>query len=224
MNARTWWTSATLLAVFGAGLAVAQDKKDAKPAAGKQESKPNGGGEMMDPKAMEAMMALAQPGENHKLLSQLAGEWTYTSKFWMGPGDPQVSGGSSVVKPILDGRFYVGEHKGNFEMPGPDGKMQNWNFHGLATNGYDNFSKKFLTTWIDNMGTTIMMFEGTYDPAKKAFTYTAEMDDCMTMSGKKIKVREVIRIVDNDHHVMEWYETRDGQEMKTMEISYQRKK
>jgi len=42
--------------------------------------------------------------------------------------------------------------------------------------------------------------------------------------GMKQKVREVIKIVDNSHHTFEWYEDRGGQEAKTMEINYTRKK
>ncbi len=40
----------------------------------------------------------------------------------------------------------------------------------------------------------------------------------------KQKIREVIKIVDKDHHIFEWYEDRGGQEAKTMEIAYTRKK
>jgi len=43
-------------------------------------------------------------------------------------------------------------------------------------------------------------------------------------AGKTIAVREVIRIVDADHHVMEWYETHDGKERKSMVIEYARAK
>jgi hypothetical protein len=38
------------------------------------------------------------------------------------------------------------------------------------------------------------------------------------------KIREVLKMTDKDHHVFEWYEDRGGQEAKTMEISYTRKK
>ena len=34
--------------------------------------------------------------------------------------------------------------------------------------------KKFVGSWVDNMGTGIMFSEGTYDPATKTFTYTSE--------------------------------------------------
>jgi hypothetical protein len=40
----------------------------------------------------------------------------------------------------------------------------------------------------------------------------------------KTKAREVIKVVDKDHHIFEWYEDRGGQEVKTMEINYARKK
>ena len=44
------------------------------------------------------------------------------------------------------------------------------------------------------------------------------------MPGMKQKVREMIKIVDKDHHTFEWYEDRGGQQAKTMEINYTRKK
>jgi len=87
--------------------------------------------------------------------------------------------------------------------------------------GYDNVKKKFVGTWMDNMGTGIMMSEGDYDPATKSFTYTSEMEP---MPGMKTKVREVLKVTDKDHMTFEWYEDRGGQEAKTMEINYTRKK
>jgi len=57
----------------------------------------------------------------------------------------------------------------------------------------------------------------------KTFTVYSARDDMMA-PGKKVKVREVIRVLDKDKHVFEWFETRDGKESKTMEITYTRKK
>ena len=56
--------------------------------------------------------------------------------------------------------------------------------------------KKFVSSWIDNMGTGIQFSEGTYDPATKTFTYTSEME---MMPGMKTPVREVIKVTDNNH-------------------------
>jgi hypothetical protein len=120
----------------------------------------------------------------------------------------------------MDGRFFVSDHSGKFQMPGPDGKMMDMNFKGMAVEGYDNAKKKFVSSWIDNMGTGIMNIEGTYDAGTKTFTFLSEVE---MMPGMKTKIRELVKIVDKDHHTMEWYEDRGGTEVKTMEIAYTRK-
>ena len=171
---------------------------------------------------MAQMMELGKPGENHKLLAGMAGDWTYTLKMWMDPtGKPQESKGTSTRKAIMGGRYFIAEHAGTFQMPGPDGKMQSMDFKGTAIEGYDNARKKFVSSWVDNMSTMILNSEGTYDPGAKTFTYNAE---CEMMPGKLTKIREIIKIVDNDHHTFEWYDDSHGPEARTMEISYTRKK
>ena len=179
----------------------------------------------MDPnEMMKQMMELAKLNENHKLLADLAGTWTYTIKMWMNPdpnAKPEESKGTSVTKSMMEGRFFVTDVTGKMEMPGPDGKKKETTFKGMGTDGYDNVKKKFVGSWVDNMGTGIMMSEGTYDPATKTFTYTAEYE---AIPGMKTKIREVLKMTDKDHHLFEWYEDRGGKEAKTMEIAYTRAK
>jgi len=179
-------------------------------------------GQMNDAEMMAKMMELSKLNENHKLLAQMAGTWTNTVKMWMAPDAPPMeSKGIAVRKPIMEGRYFVADFTGQMKMPGADGKMKNMEFKGKSVEGYDNAKQKFVSTWFDNMGTGIMMSEGTYDPSTKTFTYTAEAE---MMPGMKTKVREVIRVVDKDHHTFEFYEDRGGKEVKTMEINYTRKK
>ena len=171
---------------------------------------------------MKQMMEMAKLNDNHKLLASLVGTLDDTVKFWMAPGaPPSTSTGIAVRKAIMDGRYIAGEYTGKVEMPGPDGKMKSVDFKGMSMDGYDNAKKKFVSTWVDNMGTEIMISEGTYDPATKSFTFTSEFE---MMPGMKSKVREVIKLIHNDHHSMEYYEDRGTGEAKTMEISYSRKK
>lgn len=169
------------------------------------------------------MLALAKPGPNHKILAACVGTWSYHVKMWMSP-DPNApaseSDGVAVIKPILGGRFFQGTHDGKMRMPGPDGKMTEMEFHGVGTDGYDNVKKKFVSSWVDDMGTGIMQSEGDYDAAAKTLTYFAEME---AIPGMKSKMREVIKFIDNDHHTLEFYEVRGGTEVKTMELSYARK-
>ncbi|MEO8439181.1 MAG: DUF1579 domain-containing protein [Spartobacteria bacterium] len=207
-------TVATLSAAALVAPSFAQEtEKKAAPAA-----------DMTDPEMMAKMMELTKLGENHKLLGEMAGVWTYTVKMWMDgntSAEPMTSKGTATRKPMMGGRYYEFNAQGEMEMPGADGKMEKMDFKGMGLEGYDNVKKRFVSTWMDNMGTGIMMSEGTYDPATKTFTYASEIE---MMPGMKTKVREVIKIVDNDHHTFEWYEDRGGKEMKTMEINYTRKK
>ncbi len=171
---------------------------------------------------MDAWMKMMSPGKNHEVLAGMVGTWDYTTKFWMDPAAPPTeSKGRAKAVAKMGGRYIASHHEGKMEFPGPDGKMTEWEFEGLAITGYDNIQQKFVSTWIDNMGTGIMMAEGKYDAATKTFTYTAEMPD---PTGSKVKIREVIRIINDDKHVFEWYETRQGTEVKTMEITYVRRK
>jgi hypothetical protein len=121
----------------------------------------------------------------------------------------------------MEGRFFTLDVTGKMEMPGADGKKKEVTFKGMGVEGYDNVKKKFVGTWMDNMGTGVMMSEGTYDPATKTFNYTGEVE---MIPGMKQKIRETVKVIDKDHHNFEWYEDRGGQEAKTMEISYTRKK
>ncbi len=171
---------------------------------------------------MKQMMDLAKLNENHKLLADLDGNWTYTIKFWMNPdpnAKPQESKGTAVRKSMMDGRYSTLDVIGKMEMPGPDGKKKEMTFKGHGIEGYDNVKKKFVGSWVDNMGTGIMISEGTYDPTTKTFTYTSEFEP---MPGMKQQIREVIKVPDNNHMMLEWYENRGGQEVKTMEINYTR--
>lgn len=195
--------------------AQADSNKEVKPAAGKSSAE--------EQKAMmEAWAKLAAVNENHKLLEGMVGTWKFHIKMWMDPSaPPQESDGTEVVTALMGGRYVESHTTGTMEMPGADGKPVSTPFIGMGITGYDNMKKKFVSSWMDNMGTGILMSEGTYDAATKTFTYTSEMDDVMA-PGTKIPIREVVKVLNPGSHVFEWYETRGGKEMRTMEITYMR--
>jgi len=203
--------SAVLMSLVISLSSFAEDK-----VAPKKDDKPASDAEMT---AM--MMDMAKLGENHKLLASGVGTWNYVVKWWMDPSAaPSESTGVAVTKEVMGGRYFISDHTGKMQMPGADGKMMDMEFKGMSTEGYDNAKKKFVSSWIDNMGTGIVLSEGTYDVATKSFTYRAEYE---MMPGVKTKTREVIKIADKDHRMIEFYEDRGGTEVKTMEIKYARK-
>lgn len=167
--------------------------------------------------ANKAWMDYATPGEMHKMLAKSDGSWTGENTMWMeNNGKPMTSTSEATNKMIFGGRYQMGEHKGNFMgMP----------FEGISIVGYDNAKKKFVSTWIDNMGTGTMNMEGEWNSSKKSIEFKGKMTD-PARPGEDCDVREVFTIVDDNHHVMEMYgpDSKTGKEYKTMEIKYTRKK
>jgi Protein of unknown function (DUF1579) len=164
---------------------------------------------------MEAMMKAMAPGEQHKHMARMVGDWTFTNKFYMAPGAPPTeSSGTMHAEALMGGRYVEHHWKGN---------MMGMPFEGRGTDAYDNGTKQYVSSWIDNMGTGIMMQTGTCDDAGKTCTYSGETFDAM--SGKKITMRSVITWVDNDTFKNEMYgPDPTGKEAKMMEIVAKRKK
>ena len=104
---------------------------------------------------------------------------------------------------------------------GADGKMKDMEFKGMALEGYDNVKKKFVSSWIDNMGTGVMLMEGKWDEPSKSLVLTGSMKDPMT--GKDCQMKEVHKWTDNNNQKMEMYSTVDGKEFKSMELTLTRK-
>ena len=164
---------------------------------------------------MDKMAKAATPGVQHATLTKMAGEWTATVKFQMDPSQPwQESVGSSVVTSLMDGR-YIQESNTSTMMGIP--------FSGLGITGYDNVTSKFVSTWIDNMGTGIMTSTGTADASGNVITWNGVMSDPIT--GKPAKARMVSTMIDDNHHTFEMFNVPPGakKEMKTMTIDYVRK-
>lgn len=168
----------------------------------------------MNPAEMEAMMKAAMPGPNHELMKKLSGAWEGDMKMWMAPGAPPQEMKMSVMgKMEMEGRYLTTQYTGT---------MMGMPFRGLSTMAYNNITKKFQSTWIDNMSTSISTSEGTYDEGSKTFTMKGKMDD--PMSGKAMDTREVMKIEDDGKWMMEMYGPGpDGKEMKMMEIHFTRK-
>lgn len=159
----------------------------------------------------EWQMAMT-PAAEHKMLSNVVGEWEGDISMWMDPTQPpQISKGTVKYESIFDGRYIIGKFSG---------KMMDMPFSGMELSGYDNIKKVYFSNWIDNMGTGILYVEGTYDKNSNTFNYTGETVD---PSGNKMKVREVVTVIDKDHSKFEMYMDMGKGEMKSMEISYTRK-
>ena len=207
MKGRFWIAvlSMFVLLVTTGGLVGAQGTQEKPPA-----QAPAG----MSPEDMQAMMAAASPGEPHKHLAQMAGQWTYTMKMWMDPSQPPMeTTGTIDSSMILGGRYLQSVYKGNI-MGQP--------FEGHGLYGYDNVSKEHVGAWVDNMGTGIMTSKGKCDdPACKTMTEMGQMND--PMAGGPITVKMVTTNIDKDNFKFEMFMVSGQGETKSMEINAKRK-
>lgn len=160
---------------------------------------------------MAAFLKASSPGPQHEFLKSQVGTWTIRNTLYIGPGDPQVSEATAEVTSILGGRFLQERYSGT---------MMGMPFQGIALTGYDNVRKTYIGTWMDSLSTGIVMMEGTADASGKKITWTGTATDPMT--GKTMKIRMVAALSDASRSV-EFYETREGKESKTMEMVYTRK-
>jgi hypothetical protein len=199
MKVRSLAVSLSLLAL-SAMPALAQQDKPKEPAMG------NGD--------MEAMMKAGAPGEQQKKLARMVGDWTFTNKAWMAPGQPPVeSTGTMHADSMLGGRYVEHTWKGN---------MMGMAFEGRGTDAYDNVGKMYVSSWVDNMGTGIMYQTGTCDASVTTCTYSGDVWD--PMSGKKSTMKSVITWLDANTFKNEMYGPGpDGKEAKMMEIVAKRK-
>jgi hypothetical protein len=171
-----------------------------------------------DPQMLAMMAAFENygtPGPEHNLLLDGVGDWDLESKVWMDPAaPPTVVKGKAVHRAILDGRYV------QYNM---EGEMLGRPYTGYGITGYDRYNKKYVSLWLDNWGTGFYTTEGTADVAGKVRTETGSWDDYMT--GKTMKVKNVYTHLSRDKFTMEMYMVQpDGKEMKTMELTYTRKK
>jgi hypothetical protein len=205
--------------LFVAGEARAQapaDKAAGKPAQPAAAGAPEG----MDPKKaaeMQKMMAawqkFATPGPEHQQLKAMSGTWTAAVKMYMDPkAPPQESTGTTNNKMILGDRYLLQDYSGT---------MMGQPFNGWSISGFDNGRKKWLTFWIDSVGTGFLTGEGTADKTGKVITYQTQGTDPMT--NKTVKGRQILRIESDSRIVFEMYEKKGGKEMKLLEIVYTKK-
>lgn len=160
-------------------------------------------------KKQHAWMEAMTPGEEHEHLLKAAGEWKEEITMWSAAGAaPTVNSASCQIKMIMDGRYQESTHNGDF-----DGVT----FQGTGITGYDRVLRKYVSTWIDNMGTGIMYSSGVMNEKLGAIEFFGVQAD--PVSGKMIKVRELYYEREENEIMIEMYNTPPGgKEFKSMEI------
>jgi hypothetical protein len=165
---------------------------------------------------MKACTEAGRLGKEHEFLRRFVGTWDVVGRFWMeGPGGSAMeSRGVAEIRWLFPGRWLEEVFKSEM-MGGP------YEGHGIF--GYDNLKKKYVSSWVDNMGTALTTMEGNLDLEGKTLMRYGRADD--PASGKHGKLMGyILHFRDGDHHVFEMRDYSLGPEGgKVMELEYTRR-
>ncbi len=164
---------------------------------------------------MQACMEAGMTGPQHEMLAKSAGRWSGTSTMWMAPGMPPMTNDcNATITSLMDGRYTRCEYSG--EMAGMGA------FQGLGFNGFDNVSQKYVSTWMDNMGTGIMNGTGVASDNGRTMTWNFQFNCPMTK--KMTTMREVERHPDANTMSLEMFgpDPKTGKEFQMMKIEMKR--
>jgi hypothetical protein len=163
---------------------------------------------------MKAYQEFMTPGPMHKWMAKFNGTWEGDITSFMDPANPNKSKTTSVATTIMNGLYQTADMTGN---------MMGMPFHGHSIMGYDNAKKMFINTWIDNMGSGIIIMTGTYDEAAKTLHLKGKQTS--PMDGKDLDIRQEMKIIDDNNYTLVMYGSGPGgKEMKYMEGTFKRKK
>jgi hypothetical protein len=161
---------------------------------------------------MKAWTAYMTPGNEHMQLAKAVGDWKGSTKMWMDEGqEPMVMDSRVQCEMALGGRYLTARYTG---------QMMGMPFEGISTMGYDNAAKKYVSSWVDNMGTGLIYMEGRWRDDVKGIEIKGMAVDPMT--GKEMKMRQIMMMKDANTQVIEMYMDMNGKEMKSMEITLTR--
>jgi hypothetical protein len=125
---------------------------------------------------------------------------------------PEISQGFSRSSLILGSRFVRERFKG---------MVAGAPFEGLGFIGYDTGSRKFVSSWMDSLSTTIATSEGMYHGDSQTFEFVGEVYD--PLLGAKRRTMTRIHVTSSDQYEVQMIDTtKRGREFVPLQMVYRR--
>ncbi len=102
---------------------------------------------------------IQRPGENHKLLKQMVGDWD-VNLFFHANGQSWESKCKAKNELLHGGRFLIENIEGEIYAPDDSGTMMTEVYSSTKIIGYDNYKKAFCGSFIENQNSYMLNFVG----------------------------------------------------------------
>jgi hypothetical protein len=182
----------------------------------KKEATPNTTAMPSPEEIMKKWADFKTPGEEHKWMAKGAGVWTCDSVAqWMDPAAPPTFSKATTTDKVALGGLYI-EADYTSTMNGAP-------MTGKSIFGFDKMKKKYVMTWVDNLGSGIVRMEGDYDAATKTLNMKGKQSD--PGMGAEADIRQEQKWLDDNTYTLAMYGTgHDGKEAKFMQGTFKRRK
>ena len=154
---------------------------------------------------------MEKPGEHHKHLRMMVGEWNVKSIIHTIPGRIIEMKGVEVAKMQPGGFWLITDFSSKFMgMP----------FKRHAVIGYEAHKKKYIGTWIDSFGSTLITSTGICSKNGKVTTMIGKGYDPVRKCETTYK--QVYEIKDANNRTYHMYDVRGKNELLILEAVYKR--
>jgi hypothetical protein len=157
---------------------------------------------------LPAMVRNGLPGEMHKRLDALAGEWNVEKTIYIAGGTPDKP---LVTKDLICRRTWITETGNRHMLDVTQGTLDGNPYYRMGVLSYSTMDKRYEWNTVDALNTMMMTYKGTPGSASAAgdivmtgqFTDQGVLGDAFI--GKTVRQRTTIRIESPDRHVFELY-------------------
>ena len=199
--------AAVVVIVLGSGAARGATQR------GPARELPSPQGDAVFPLSIEAVQQAASPGPAHVELAKLSGDYDLTVRLHLKrDAKPTESAAVATLTSIAGGRFLVEEDAL------PNGRPTG---QGRRIYGFNNGSQQYEAVWVYPRSTAILSLKGTTRDGGRTISFTGKYTSDV---GALEEFHAVLRIIDQDHFIVEVNTKEDGEERVLTEEIYSRKK
>jgi hypothetical protein len=153
-------------------------------------------------------------GPEHDVLAAGVGNWEVETRTWLGGGPPLAGKGRETCRPVMGGLGLTCDYASAGDKTP---------YFGHAFTTWNDQEKKYESYWMDSLSHGGLAHGwGTWDEAAKTLT---EVLDGKNAHGKPFRIKRVSLFESADRRLQTFYEVLpDGQEIRVMELAYERRK